>query len=162
MGPPPKDGLKTKRMICKEKLALKYQAQRNAKESARNRTKTKKEKTKKKSSDDESSIAVLLKEIRGDIKDIKADNREIKNDMKSMTSKIETIEKKQQECEEKTANEFKEIRDEIQANNLAMKDNIKKQVINQQKPTIPDKSVALKTNDVKKFIEEVLDNRKPG
>merc|ERR1711954_254347 len=45
--PPPKDGIKTKRMIFEDKLARKYQAQRNAKESARNKMKTKKEKTKK-------------------------------------------------------------------------------------------------------------------
>merc|ERR1711954_178492 len=104
--PPPMDGVKTKRMIFKEKLALKYQAQRNAKESARSKMKSKNGKPKKESLDDESSIAILLKEIRGDIKEIKADNREIKNDMKSMSSKIETIEKKQLESEEKTANKF--------------------------------------------------------
>merc|ERR1711954_145573 len=114
--------------------------------------KSKKEKPKKESSDDESSIAILLKEIRGD-------NREIKNNMKSMSSKIETIEKKQHESEEKTVNKFKEIREEIQANNLAMKDNITEQVINQLKPTIPEKSEALNANDVKKIIEEVFDNR---
>merc|ERR1711954_45851 len=90
--PPPRDCVKNKRMIFEDKLARKFQAQCNAKESAREKKKTKKDKMKKESSEDESSMAVLLREIRGDIKDIKADNREIKANVQQMNSKIVLIE----------------------------------------------------------------------
>merc|ERR1711954_479828 len=106
--PLPRDCVKNKRQLFEDKLSKKYQAQRTAKEQARERTKTKKDKVKKDSSEDESLIAVLLREIRGDIKEIKADNREIKNNMQDTNAKIIQIEKKQKVTEEKSTNEFKQ------------------------------------------------------
>merc|ERR1711954_44468 len=115
-------------------------------------SKSKKEKPKKESSDNESSIAVLLRDIRGNIKEIKADNREIKTEMKDMNSKIILIEKKQKESEEKTSKELKEIREEINSNNEVMKETIAIKVINEIEPLIPKNSVTLNAEDVKRIV----------
>merc|ERR1711954_398625 len=157
MGPPLRDCVKNKRQLFEEKLSKKYQAQRTAKEQARN--KTKKDKSKKDSSEDETSIAVLLKEIRGDIKEIKADNRDIKNNMQDMNAKILKIENKQKETEEKPTNEFKQIRNEINVNNENLKETIAIKVINKIKPMIPDKAITLNAEDVKKIVVQVLSQR---
>merc|ERR1711954_119664 len=159
MGPPLRDCVRNKRQLFEEKLSKKYQAQRTAKEQARN--KTKKEKLKKDSSEDETSIAALLKEIRGDIKDIKADNRDIKNNMQDMNDKIIKIENKQKETEEKSTNEFKIIRNEINVNNENLRETIAIKVINEIKPMIPEKAITLNADDVRKIVVEVLTQREP-
>merc|ERR1712115_40671 len=80
--PPPRDCVMSKRQIFEDKLSKKYQAQRSAKELAREKNKLKKEKAKK--DEEETSIASLLKEMREDIREIKSDNKEIKTNMQLM------------------------------------------------------------------------------
>merc|ERR1711954_634389 len=160
--PPPKDVVKTKRMIYEEKLAQKYKAQRSAKELAREKGKGKKEKSKNKSEDEEQSIAAMLREMRADIREIKTDNKEIKTNMQQMNTKIVAMENKQKENELKTATEFTDNRREIQINKETMQDSIAANVIEKLKPVIEEKSSnKVNTEEVVKIIEEVLAKRLP-
>merc|ERR1711954_440931 len=122
--PSPQANVKTKRMIFEDKLAKKYQAQRCAKELAREKNKLKKEKAKKENSEEETSIAQLLKEMREDIRKIKTDNEEIKSDNKEikqsigqMNNKIKAFEDKQSTTEERTSAAILEIRNEMKTSN---------------------------------------------
>merc|ERR1711954_462858 len=70
-------------------------------------------------------------------------------------------ENKQKKCEEKITSELKDIRNEMLTNYEVMKDTIAEKVINQLKPIIPVKVDTLNAEDVKKIVEEVLEQRKP-
>merc|ERR1711954_289790 len=160
--PPPKDVVKTKRMIYEEKLAQKYKAQHSAKELAREKCKGKKEKGKNKSEDEDQSIAAMLSEMRADIREIKTDNKDIKTNMQQMSTKIVAMENKQRENEQKIATEFIDIRKEIQTNKENMQDSIAANVIEKLKPVIEEKSSnKVNTEEVVKIIEEILAKRLP-
>merc|ERR1711954_439572 len=127
--PPPKDVVKTKRMIYEEKLAQKYKAQCSAKELAREKCKGKKDKGKNKSEDEDQYIAAMLREMRADIREIKTDNKDIKTNMQQMNTKIVAMELKQRETEQKTTNEFINIQNEMQINKDNMQELINENVI---------------------------------
>merc|ERR1711954_469611 len=117
----------------------------------------------------ESSIAQLLKEIKTDNKEIKNDNKEIKESISQMNTKIKSIEIKQITDDQKTSNEFLQIRNEMKSNNediekkisdlKTMKEmnekNLTEKVVETLKPKIRDIEVKSKA-DLRNIIREEL------
>merc|ERR1712081_35922 len=157
----PKKTVSDKRKLFEDKLANKYKAQRSAKEKLRELNKVKKEKSKKETPEEDNSIAALLREMRNDIKEIKSDNREIKTNRQDINTKVNSIEAKQKVSDEKNEAEFKEIRNEIIANNESMQEKITANVIAELNSIINAKQENIIKDDVHKIVEEAITKLKP-